>query len=362
MYNATAFRLPPADLAHIEQGLGDSVEGLRNASVLLTGASGFFGMWMLESLVWLNQSRGLHMALDVVVRDPTTFNKKASPPVWAHTRILEGDLATLDIEPQAYKYIIHLASEAIQTDRKPSFFDHLQKSVLAANRLIALADRCKTEAILFTSSGAVYGDYLSLHAAPSSFKENIQTATEVFNEKAIYAETKRYIELLFSTASARYPFDIKIARCFSFLGPFLPLHSNYAVGNFIRDALAGNDILIKGNGRTQRSYLYAADLVVLLLQILLKGRPGIPYNVGSPDAVSMLELATKVRDLSGSKAKVCVLNQDGGSGAADCYLPDLNHVRQDFSLSGTVALNDAISRTIAWNRACWPSQEINSPV
>lgn len=350
MRTTKLFRLNSADFEHIEQGLADNSHGLRNSSILLTGASGFFGMWMLESLVWLSSCRGLHIRLDVVVRNAQAFQKMVSPTVIGHVRLIEGDLATMALPAKDYKYIIHLASEHIQPRVASTFFEHMKKSVDAAHTVIALAKACATDSVLFTSSGAVYGDYLSLHASASPFKENIRSADEILNEKAIYAETKRYIELLFSSASIGSGFKTKIARCFSFVGPFLPLNSNYAIGNFIRDALEGRDIVIKGDGKSERSYLYTSDLVVYLLLILLKGRPGIPYNVGSPEAFSILDIATKVRDVSGTYSKVQVLNSGSAVGAGDSYLPDLANLRLDFGMCRIVGIDDAIQSTLDWNR------------
>jgi dTDP-glucose 4,6-dehydratase len=350
MNTMSTSKLPVVDFHRIDHGIGSNSEALRNSKVLLTGPSGFFGTWMLETLLWLNMSKSLNMAIHVVVRNTIAFKKGISSWTESQIKIIEGDLSTLIITPDTYKYIIHLASDQIRSDDVTSLFNHMNRSVSAANNLITLAKICETESILFTSSGAVYSDYLGLHSSGSPFVENIQHAKELQNEKAIYAETKRYIELLFSTASVNFNFKIKIARCFSFIGPFLPLNSNYAIGNFIRDALQGRDIVIKGNGKPFRSYMYASDLILFLLLILIKGRSSIPYNVGSTEVYSIQEVAKMVRDISGSISEIQILNLRSNDGASEKYLPDLNNIINEFGLNDLIKLDSAIEKTIEWNR------------
>jgi dTDP-glucose 4,6-dehydratase len=137
-----------------------------------------------------------------------------------------------------------------------------------------------------------------------------------------------------------------IARCFAFVGPFLPLDAHFAIGNFLRDALAGGTIQVGGDGTPIRSYLHAADLTIWLWTILIKGRAGRCYNVGSEDARSVREIAELVAERSGAPGVQVALRADSSKPGAR-YIPSCRRAQDELQLETWIDLPSAIERTLA---------------
>ena len=146
----------------------------------------------------------------------------------------------------------------------------------------------------------------------------------------------------------QFGLNVVNARIFALLGPLLSLDIHFAAGNFIRDAIAGRKIIVKGAGTAVRSYLYAADLTVWLWTILLRAAPGAVYNVGSEEAVSIAELAERTARLLGDGGFEVLGKPDAGWNPGR-YVPSTALIRDELGLSATVGLDEAIRRTAIWN-------------
>ncbi len=164
-----------------------------------------------------------------------------------------------------------------------------------------------------------------------------------------YGQAKRVSEFLGTLYSQIYGFDTTIARGFAFVGPYLPLDRNFAVGNFLRDALAGGPIVIQGDGTPYRSYLYAADLAVWLWTILLRGCSCRPYNVGSEQAVTIAALARMVLDAVAPSAELRVVGVADPNRPAQRYVPDTKRAQDELGLRVRIGLPEGIARTAAWH-------------
>jgi dTDP-glucose 4,6-dehydratase len=165
-----------------------------------------------------------------------------------------------------------------------------------------------------------------------------------------YAEGKRVAELAGAVA-ARRGVPVTVAACFAFVGPFLPLDTHFAAGNFVRDRLAGGPVAVGGDGTAVRSYLHAADLAVWLWTILVRGSAGRAYNVGSERAVSVAELAEVIAHGARPPLRVTRAREPVPGALPQRYVPSTRRAREELGLRERVGLADAVERTVAWYAA-----------
>ncbi len=168
--------------------------------------------------------------------------------------------------------------------------------------------------------------------------------------KSVYAEGKRTAELMCSLYAKDSGMECKIARCFAFVGPHLPLDAHFAIGNFIRDAMRGGPIEIHGDGSPIRSYLYAADLAIWLWTLLFRAPSMQAFNVGSEDAINIRDLAKAVVAELDPRVKVKVAKEPVEGGEIQQYVPSTQRAREQLHLTQLIGLSDAIRRTAAWYR------------
>lgn len=338
--------LPERDLDHVLENTRGLWEELRGARVFVTGGSGFFGRWMIESLLAADRSLGLNTRITVLTRSPQRLMRDAPHVATSHAvTLLAGDIRSFACPEQRFSHVLHMATE---TDLGASATASFDTAVDGTRRVLQSAAKCGARKLLLTSSGAVYGPQ---PPDCERLSEEYFCGPLPQDPSAGYAHGKRAAEFLCSTAAAESGLDVKIARCFAFVGPLLPLDAHFAVGNFIRDALYGEAIEVKGDGTPRRSYLYAADLAVWLWTILFRGESARPYNVGSAVDISIADLAHLVAGLVDPSIPVHVVRTAEGNAFPERYLPDTSRAENELGLRTMIQLPDALERTARWHEA-----------
>ena len=335
------------DREHILEKTNGIWEPLRNKRLFITGGTGFVGTWLIEAFVAANEAYDLQAHACILTRDPSAFASRSRHLALNESITLQqGDATTFEAPRGEFSHIIHAATQRWFAPDPASPLGILDSDFVATRRVLDFARAHGTDRLLFTSSGAVYGPSAS---RSENIPESFEGAPDPITPSATYGESKRLSEFTVMSYSRAYKFDAIIARLFAFIGPHLPLNEGYAVGNFIADALHGRDISINGDGTPRRSYLYAADLAIWLWTIFLRAESGSAYNVGSPNAISIKDLAKKVVTTLAPKAQVHVAASPISGSAPQNYIPNVSHAQNDFQLLAWIDLDEALRRTYQFN-------------
>lgn len=342
------FSLATSDLEHVLVQTEPLWREVRGHRLFITGGTGFVGMWLVESFAWINARLGLNASACILTRNAKSTRAKfpwlaADPALSYHT----GNAASLDFPSGEFSHVIHAATENDSVIHPLDPATHFDANVQSTRRVLEFARRSATKRILFTSSGAVYGRQ---PATLTHLPEDFAGAPNPQDPSTAYGQSKRASEFLFAAAAREGDSTISTARIFAIVGPYLKLDANFAIGNFMRDAMCGNTIKIQGDGTPLRSYLYAADMAVWLWTILLKGESGHAYNVGSDQAISISHLAKTVSDVVAPGTTVQVAQKADPNRPPARYLPDICKAREKLGLKVCVPLSEAISRTVQWHR------------
>jgi len=332
----TAKPLPPGDLDDILAHTGDAFGSLRGARIFITGGTGFFGHWLLESLLHANRHLATNITATVLTRNANTFRQKSphiagDPAITLH----EGDIKDFAFPIEPHTHILHAATDTVAADAPG-----LSASIIdGTRRVLAFAQATGAGRLLYISSGAVYGRGITDVARITETHPCTPAAPDS------YDHAKRVAEQLCIDS----PVDIVIARCFAFVGPHLPLDQHFAIGNFIRDALAGEPIHIKGDGTPLRSFLYMSDLAIWLWTMLATAPAGRAYNVGSDESVSIAELARVTAATLRSGLPIQIDGMPTPNTPPATYVPDITRAQTELGLDVTITLVEAIRKTADWH-------------
>jgi nucleoside-diphosphate-sugar epimerase len=336
-------KLPADDLDHVLMYTQELWSELRGQQLFITGGTGFFGRWILETFAHANDRLSLGASAVVLTRNPESFALKAPHLATRNDlKLLQGDVRDFDFPDGDFSYVIHAGTTSSAPVEPLEMFDTILQGT---RRVLDFAATNGTRKFLFISSGAVYGQQ---PPEITHVSEDYHGAPDPLNPNSAYGGGKRAAELLCTLMANRHGFEAKIARCFAFVGPHLPFDVHFAIGNFIRDAIQGDSIRIGGDGTPLRSYLYTADLAIWLWTILFRGGAGRAYNVGDSEQITIREVAEMTSVALGSTAPVRVAKDPIIGQAASRYVPNVDRARTELGLEARIDLVASLKKTSLW--------------
>ncbi len=307
----------------------------------VTGGTGFFGKALLRH--WgsdqATNEKPNHLVL--LSRSPENF-KSSNPDLssLAGIHFHSGDISNPESLPINARFdgIIHAATDSTSG---PSLvpLTRFDQIVEGTRHLLDFAVASGSKRFLLTSSGGVYGPQPS---QMERIPEDYTGMPNPMHASNAYSVGKRAAEHLCALYADKYGLEIIVARCFAFVGQDLPLDVHFAIGNFIRDALWAEEIIVNGDGTPLRSYLNQRDLANWLTKLLHFGRPGEAYNVGSGTAISIADLAHLVRDIVSPSKSVRFLAEPVDNVKRNRYVPDVDKIKNELGLEETITLEQSI--------------------
>ena len=325
----------------------EQLEALKGECVLIAGGTGFVGTWLIELISFLNDNYNFNTRIVVLARRESSF-KSRTPHLAekAYLDFIECDIRNLKEIPSDVTMVINAAGNP---DSRAHSSDPLNVMAVIANGTEALLSEVtrlpNLKRFLQVSSGLIYG---SQPCDSVGISEHSTGGPDCNSISSVYAESKRFSETLCSAYRSLFKIPIVVARPFAFIGPYQLLDKPWAINNFIRECLMNEPIRILGDGQTVRSYMYASDMAFWLLRMLVAGKVGLAYNVGSPKGVSLQELAKKIVGNFSANSQIlsgCATSERVSSSK---FVPDVNLACDNLGLELTVDIDEAIRRTLLW--------------
>ncbi len=319
-----------------------NAESFRGKNILVTGGTGFFGVWMLSSLVYIRQLLQNDLDITVISRSPDFFTNNYQLPFdLSCITFLTGDVKDINFNGSDFTHLIHMAttsaSETFQGE------DQLNKLMVLYEGTNNILRQCseKLKNVLFTSSGVAYG--LCQSDLISEDQPGYLDSTRIDSSLAIGKLTAEY---LISYYAKQLGYQFSIARCFSLAGQYLPLNLHYAFGNFANCALNQTGITVSSDGTDKRAYMYIGDAVAWLLNLIES-----PYNqilnVGSEKSISILDLARMFAKSAGTNVQTLNKSHEVGNFRRINYTPSTQKTRILYPhLQEWTSIEEIVSKTL----------------
>ncbi len=348
-------------MGYIVDALRDEYEQLSGQHLLITGGAGFLGYYLVQAPLFWNRSVAPERRIRVTVYD----NYIRGVPGWL-TRLADDPDLTIEQHditkplPESASdcdYIIHAASIASPTFYRLHPLETMDANVHGLRRLL---DHCRqrdaahrVKALLFYSSSEIYGDPPA-HEIPTV--ETYRGFVACTGPRACYDESKRFGETLCWTFARTYELPVKTARPFNNFGPGLRIADKRVIPDFASNVLRGEDIVLFSDGSARRTFCYVADAVIGYYKVLLRGRAGEAYNIGTEEPeITVSELGSRVaalgRELFGYSGSVVHRTSPDADYLVDNpsrRCPSIAKARHELSFEPRMPLDEGLRRSLLW--------------
>ncbi|GHU75441.1 hypothetical protein FACS189461_1720 [Spirochaetia bacterium] len=287
VYNHQLYQEDLAYVAGYTNGSFDW-EQLENKTVLVTGATGLIGSFLIDSLLYRNMRYGSNITIYAISRNQDAAQKRFAAH-WDNPlfHYFSHDIAKPLTLNNTADFIIHGAGNSYLTSYMADPVGTMKANLWGLANLFDYSVLQHIARILYISSGEIYGEGIG-----EDFVESYSGYVDPLNQRSCYSSSKRAAETLGVAYSTQYGIDVVIARPCHIYGPSITENDNRAFAQFIRNVAAKKNIVLKSKGEQYRSYCYVADCVTALLTILLYGQNATAYNIANKDSkVSIVDLA-----------------------------------------------------------------------
>lgn len=358
----TLAELLEIDLTQVSAVLRDEFAEMAGSNLLITGGGGFLGYYLVQSVLFWNERRAADRPIHVTVVE----NYRRGVPEWllalrANTNLtlLEHDISRpLPPDLPESHYIIHAAGIASPTYYRRHPIETMDTNVNGLRYLLDYAASRLDSAdpvrgFLFYSSSEIYGDPLPGNIpTPEDYRGYVSCT----GPRACYDESKRYGETLCVNFARLHGLKVTMARPFNNYGPGLKITDRRVIPDFVRDVVSGRDIVLLSDGSPKRTFCYVADAIAGYYKVLVKGRPGEPYNIGvERPEISMLELAERIarlaRELFGYNGAVVrrkSAERDYLEDNPGRRCPVIAKARTELGYDPVVDIEEGLRRSLVW--------------
>ena len=305
--------------------------------ILITGGAGFLGSHLSDLL--LAEGHEIICMDNFLTGRPENVAHLIGNP---NFQLIAYDVTNYIHIDGPLDFILHLASPASPVDFENLGIKILKVGALGTHKTLGLAVAKKAK-FLLTSTSEVYGDPL-VHPQSEDYLGNV----DPIGMRGVYDEAKRFAEAMTMAYHRLHGVDVRIVRIFNTYGERMRQDDGRAIPNFVSQALTGQDLTVYGDGSQTRSICHYSDLIAGIYK-LMQSDVTTPVNIGNPYEITMLDLANKIVEMTGSQSRVAFHDLPKSHGNdPKVRLPDITKARTHLDWEPKVSPEEGLSRTIEW--------------